>query len=166
LQFRFIENRAWRIACGVAFTAIFVARHVFIPAVAPGSTAEEAPGFCTHALNWIPLASFLIAVAAYGTIPETWKDAAVRRTSMLVTMGRHSLALFLAHFALCYGIWYEYAGLEQVTLTNLDYYGIPFLAVAFLMLLGQTIRERNSKTGRRAPTLACRPLPLAANGRE
>jgi hypothetical protein len=161
LSFAFTSHPAWKMATGVAFVTIFATRHLAVRVAELGSSAEEAPGYCTHALNWIPLCSFLTAVAAYGAIPTAWKEAAVARTSVLVTMGQNSLGLFLAHFALSYGIWFEYAGLDSGQLTRLDYFGIPFLAVAFLLLLGQTLAMRRSgaeapRKLKLAPQVTCR----------
>ena len=147
LRFAFTSHPAWRIASVASFAAIFVIRHFAVRVAEVSAGAEEAPGYCTHVLNWIPLGSFLVAVTAYGAIPAVWKQIAAQGASLVVTMGQHSLGLFLAHFALCYGIWFGYAGLDGGELGRLDFYLIPVLTLGFLVMLGQAlaIRQRSRK---------------------
>lgn len=78
LSFAILARPAWRVASVTLFAAVLAVRHSAARVAELGSGAEEAPGYCTHVLNWIPLGSFLVAVAAYAAIPTAWKQAAVR----------------------------------------------------------------------------------------
>ena len=160
LSFAVTAHPAWRIASVALFGAIFVVRHFAVHVADVSSGVEEAPGYCTHVPNWIPLGSFLVAVAAFAAVPAAWRQIAANRASLVVTMGQHSLGLFLAHFALCYGIWFGYAGLDGGELGRLDFYLIPILALGFLAMLGQALAFR--RKARKMNTVSVAAVPEQA----
>ena len=112
LSYGFTRHATWKAWVYAVCAAGLVLRHW--PGIAP-LAGDEQPGMCVHLLQWIPLLNFAAVAAGCSMLPGAWRQWVTKAFSPLVTAGRHALALFVLHFALCYLIWFGYAGVGSGT---------------------------------------------------
>lgn len=150
LSFSFTSHPAWK-ACVIAVCAGGLLLRYW-PGFA-AHVADEQPGLCVHLLQWVPLLNFAAAAAACSMIPAGWRARVTNALFPVVTAGRHALALFVMHFAICYLVWFGYAGVQTHQMNPVEPYLLPILAVASILLSAEILemRRRSRAEARRQP---------------